>query len=87
MNRLKIVIKESRDGFHLGEIVETDLQTLEFVSGEIMDIEKRIHVGSGVWKLWNSTYAIEVEEIGQVTGYEVSETGEIVSTTIKKEVE
>jgi PAS domain-containing protein len=86
MDKITVVIKQSTDGKFLGKEVETDLQTLTLPSGEEMNIERRIYIGDGKWKLWNSNYIIEVEEVGQVTGYEVIN-NEIVLSTIKKEVE
>ena len=80
---IKVIIKQSTDNASLGKICNTDLKTLELPSGRIMNIDHRMHVGDGVWKLWNSNYIIEVEEVGKVTGYAVKNK-KMVKKTIKK---
>jgi len=68
---MKVIIKETTDHKYLGQEAKTNLKTLTFANGEIMNIDYRLHRGNGEWRMWNSNYVIEVEEIGTLTTFKV----------------
>lgn len=83
MKQLTVIIRESANKSYLGQECKTDLKTLELPSGKTIDISGRIHLGDGVWRLWNSNVVLDVEELGKVTGFEVQE-GKIKTKVVKK---
>lgn len=59
----QIQIKDTSDKKFIDTIIESDLISLSFPSGEIVEITGRFHLGNGTWKLWNKTYTLEVQEV------------------------
>lgn len=59
---MKVIVLGTTDGQNVGIVTETDLFTIT-LEGEIFQIEGRLHYGNGKWKLWNSNYVIEIEEV------------------------
>jgi hypothetical protein len=84
MKQLTVIIRESANKSYLGQECKTDLKTLELPSGKKIDISGRIHLGDGVWRIWNSNNVLDVEEVGKVTGFEVTD-GKIKTKVIEKD--
>lgn len=59
----QVQIKDSTDKRFIDEMADTDLFKLTFPSGEIFEITGRCHIGNGLWRLWNKTYTMEVQEV------------------------
>lgn len=60
---MKVIILDTTDKHYIGQYAETDLLTIQFENNEKFDIAGRIHYGNGKWRLWNSNYIMEVEEV------------------------
>jgi len=60
---MKVLIKETTDKKFVGQRAVTDLFTITLENQDIIEISGRAHIGNGEWKLWNSNYVFEVEEI------------------------
>jgi hypothetical protein len=58
-------ITYTTDGKYLGSIVEINATKTgtTLPSGEPIELTGRAHLGSGKWRLWNSNYILDVEEI------------------------
>ena len=56
-------IKDTTDKKYIGDIVDCDLLKMILPSGEIFEITGRCHIGNGLWRLWNSNYIIDIQEI------------------------
>lgn len=55
-------ITKSTEPQHVGQTVQCDLLVMTFDS-ETITLTGRAHVGNGLWKLWNSDYFLEAQEI------------------------
>jgi hypothetical protein len=61
---MQATVTNTTDGKHIGNIITTDLiNPITFADGEEMQIVGRLHAGNGVWRLWNSNYIIEINEV------------------------
>lgn len=60
---MKVTVLDTTDKQHIGQIANTDLHSIQFNNGESFEITGRIHYGSGKWRLWNSNYVMEIEEV------------------------
>ena len=58
---LKII--STTDGKYIGETLETDLVSTFLPTGEYFEITNRMKLLEGTWKIWNTNYIIEAEEI------------------------
>jgi hypothetical protein len=56
-------IVETTDGKFIGQDVQTDFIELILPTGETVQLEGRIHLGNGTWKVWNSNYILVLQEI------------------------
>lgn len=51
------------DGKYVGEQIETDLKTFVLPNGELFEIDNRMKMLDGKWKVWNPNYILEIEEV------------------------
>lgn len=63
---MKVTILETTDKHYIGQSAETDLFSIKFENNEKFEITGRIHYGNGRWRLWNSNYIMEIEEIKEL---------------------
>lgn len=58
-----VEIKDSTDKKFVGNLIEATLERITLPSGDILEITGRCHIGNGRWRLWNSNYVLEVQEV------------------------
>ena len=51
------------DGKYIGDTIETDLQETILPSGERFEINGRMKLLDGTWKIWNANYVIEIKTL------------------------
>ena len=59
---MKAIILESTDGKYIGDEIETDLFSMVLPSGEPFEIDNRMKLLDGNWKIWNANYILEIKE-------------------------
>ena len=68
----------------IGKHIKTDLNSVELPSGQLINIKRRMHLGNGVWRIWNDNILLEIKEVGdRISGFEVNNK-KIVHKTIKR---
>lgn len=60
---MKAMIISTTDGKYIGDIIETDLFQTTLPSGELFEIDNRMKLLEGGWKLWNPNYILEIKEM------------------------
>lgn len=84
MNKyFKAIVEESTDESQIGVEVSTNLKEVILPNGRLLQIKRRMHVGDGVWHLWDDIFKIVVKEINTITSYQTQE-NKIVQQTIKR---
>lgn len=56
-------IKDTTDKKYIGDVIHFDLLKLTLPSGEDFEVIGRCHIGNGLWRVWNSNYVIDIEEV------------------------
>lgn len=60
---MKAMIISTTDGKYIGDIIETDLFQTTLPNGELFEIDNRMKLLEGGWKLWNPNYILEIKEM------------------------
>ena len=83
-NDFRAIVEESTNKDYIGMKISTNLKSIAFPNGELINVNRRMHIGDGIWHLWNDKdFSVVIKEIGNVTSYEVLQ-NTIVQKTIKR---